>query len=453
MIQFQNILIGTLEAMRACIVMLPFMLPAGALADSLQADITGPPLLYTTTDRQAQRLTSPTGSHYIGSGTRRASPRLDPGTRHSISDPDIRQPGMHAMHSVIPYVIDDAIVKGPTGRKALALWEKYELQTPGGGRGLLHGRRKPRRYAKCNSCTIVRCAGGNACTGHCRKNRKVFHCSEKHRTGGKTGCSSRGDPTVSPLEPPDSLVVTATAPFIGCVHIADRPAEAACPAPWTRGVMQAVGSSISTAYAVEFSSCTRTEYTPECISRPYYPLGVCLCSKVSLSGASLGLDACDARELDLPSTDSRSDPEEVRVVIEERGATVQTGIFDYTEPEDVPADEAEVRIQGIETDPNADVTVSLRIYQGRVTSDRNTEVGDVDGVVSDDYYDSTEVSTAGSVPAEAGGVLPGETSRRLEPPRNTNDSKHLQPTQTAVSRPSSPSRPRARPKALLPQAP
>ena len=386
-------------AMQAHGAVLAFVLLQGNLVHGLLPDDSS----YSLRHPPTHDFRSPTGNHPASSQTRRAPGHLQPGPQNSISKPAIPQLRMHAMNPVSPYVIDDAVVHN---QSALAPWGVEEQQAAGGVRALMHGRRRPARYAQCNRCTIVRCAGGSRCTGHCRRNRKVFHCSDKN-AAAKSGVSSPRDSgtgigqcehdgvaTVSPLRPPASIVVTATAPFIGCAHIADRSADAACPAAGVRGVMYPAGSPTAIEYAVEFSSCTRTEYTPECTNRPYYPLGVCLCSKVSLSGEDLGYDACDASELDLPLADSRSGPDEVRVVIEERGTTVHTGIFDYTEPEDEPESEVEVRIQGIATDPTADVTVSLRIFQGTVVSIRNAEVGEVDGVVSDDYYGTTEAGTA-----------------------------------------------------------
>ena len=373
---------------RAYTALLAFILMQAAFAPGAQAYAQGNRVGLPVDHTEPEKTNTLIARQAAAIGTRPSSPR----PKHGRSDAAVLQSDMHDMQAVTPYVIHDAIVKGPSDLTALTQWKREEHQAPGGGRALLHGRRKPIRYAKCPACTIVRCAGGNGCTGHCRRSRKVRHCSDKHTVMASPDlCSREGNPIVSRLEPPDSLVVTATSPFIGCAHIADRPADAACPAAGTRGVRQPPGNTTAIEYVVEFSVCTRTEYTPDCTNRPYYPLGVCLCSKVSLSGASLGLDACDASELDLPPSVSRSDQEEVRVVIEERGATVHTGIFDYTEPEDIPVDEAEVRILGIETDPDADVTVSLMIYQGRELLDGDAEIGGVDGVVSDDYYDTTEV--------------------------------------------------------------
>ena len=374
---------------RAYTALLAFILMQAALAPGALAYAQGNRVGLSVDHAQAEETNTLFARQAAAIGTRPSSPR----PKHGRSDAAVLPSDMHDMHAVTPYVIHDAIVQGPSDVEAPVRWERGEQQAPGGGRALLHGRRRPIRYAKCPACTIVRCAGGNGCTGHCRRNREVRHCSEKHKVSPSPApCAQDGDPIVSRLEPPDSLVVTATAPYIGCVHIADRPADAACPAPGTRGVRQPAGNTTAFEYEVEFSVCAQTQYTPDCTNRPYYPLGVCLCSRASLSEAAqgLGLDACNASELDLPQTVSRSDPKEVRVVIEERGATVHTGIFDYTEPDDMPVDQAEVRILGVYTDPDADVTVSLMIYQGRELLDGDAEIGGVDGVVSDDYYDTTE---------------------------------------------------------------
>ena len=328
----------------------------------------------------------------IGSRTTRQAQH----TLNDIDGPVWPSTGAHSVHYVTPYVIDDSFVMGPAALTALpvAPAETEEHLDSGGVRALLHGRRRPARYAVCNRCTIIRCTGRN-CNGHCRRGRRVFDCSTRNQPPRERCARPRRrggfNPVVSPLMPPASLVVTATAPFIGCAHIADRPADAACPAAGTRGVMPATGNSDAVQYEVESSSCTRTEYTPECTNRPYYPVGVCLCSKVSLSGESMGLHACDARELELPSAGSATEPDEVRVVIEDRGTTVYTGIFDYTEPEDRPADEAQVQIRGIETDPDAEITVLIEVYRGFEAG--GSEVGEEDGMVSGDYYDADYIES------------------------------------------------------------
>ncbi len=44
---------------------------------------------------------------------------------------------------------------------------------------LMHGPKNLKRYPKCNKCLVVRCSG-NTCTGHCKRNKKLFDCSTKH---------------------------------------------------------------------------------------------------------------------------------------------------------------------------------------------------------------------------------------------------------------------------------
>lgn len=73
-------------------------------------------------------------------------------------------------------MLADATVTGPASasvQAALDAEHEEPLATIGGLRGLLRGRRRPGKWAKCSHCTMVSCRGSN-CSGHCRARRKVF---------------------------------------------------------------------------------------------------------------------------------------------------------------------------------------------------------------------------------------------------------------------------------------
>ena len=302
---------------------------------------------------------------------------------------------MHGVDTVAPFVIKDAIVLDLVDPAELRGEDDAGDQSglTAGARALMMMQRKPVRLAVCNQCSIRRCRG-HTCSGRCRKLRKVYNCrSQLPRAappivpvggGNPPSCALYGPndpfPPTDKLPLSDSLVVTAPAPFIGCAHIAGRAAGIACPAAGTRGTMHGGGASSGTQYEVTSSTCYRKDYCPRCYGDPYYPLGVCLCTKRALSGQDLGTGACDVSELELTGPHGTA---EVPVGFEDRGGSTYTGISDYTEPFDEPQFTNSVRVRVTTVQPPVDVTVSLEIYAGlELYGYYQDEVG----VVSDDYY-------------------------------------------------------------------
>lgn len=242
-----------------------------------------------------------------------------------------------ATEAVEPFVLANATVTGPASASVQAAFDaEYEepLATIGGLRGLLHGRRRPGKWAKCSRCTMVSCRG-TECSGHCRARRTVHDCSgQVTRIGLLQVCFTDPDADISAipisaLDPPDSVVVTAPSPYIGCALIANQ--DSSCPAPGTRGQLPAAEGSAAEQYEVGVSMCAAQRYLPDC-DRPLYPLGICLCSRVALDGRKLGAGPCIISELDIANAPPGRG--EGRVVVEARGAATYTGFSDYTEPAD-----------------------------------------------------------------------------------------------------------------------
>lgn len=174
---------------------------------------------------------------------------------------------MHPMHAVAtanPAV--DAVTRG----SAAAAAETDALRVSP-TRNLLHGRRPPQNWSRCNLCTTVTCTGSR-CSGHCRANGMVHRCSSP-RTGVTAGA--------------DAVLLTfAEAPYIGCSNL-DRgvsgceltPAQIAPRAGYT---VDAPNGAVSARCIPE---------PPSLRSRTY---GACLCEFTSTDGNSQMSAFCEA---------------------------------------------------------------------------------------------------------------------------------------------------------------
>ena len=298
------------------------------------------------------------------------------------------------MHHVEPVDISDAVVTEPVPARLLASlmhdpWYAHAgsvSSTAGGAigaqRALLHGTRPAWKYAVCNQCTIVSCNAARTCSGHCKKNGKLFFCSQKNVPAGFCIPPPAGTPPPSspdPLQTYDTVVVTAPAPYIGCANIANRPTG--CPASFTGGAT-ADGDAVT----VVRSKCLAEGFMPECGS-PYFPFGICECT-LWVSGVGIVNQPCNTSELTLgvhsrfpdgPSTN------EDGVVVDERGRITYTGFSDYTDADDEPEYKYNVTV----TADGQNTTVFMDFYRTDVllAEDLSEE-----GEVSDDY-DYGEFST------------------------------------------------------------
>ena len=305
--------------------------------------------------------------------------------RHSRTSDTHSSILMHGAASVAAVVIKDAVVLGvvaPAEAEAEAehnVGDRAGAGRTGASRALMSMQRKPMRLAVCPQCSIRRCRG-DTCTGFCRKRMRVFRCRAQRPAADPVPCvffaPNAPFPPVDELPPSDSLVVTAPAPFIGCAHIAGRAAGIACPPAGTRGTMHGGGASSGAQYEVTSSTCYREDFFPRCRADPYYPVGVCLCTRRTLSGQDLGTDACDVTELELSGIHGTA---AVPVEFEDRGEVTYTGISDYTEPFDEPQFTHAVGVRVTAVEPEVDVNVYLYIFVG---DELDGEYYDY----ADDYY-------------------------------------------------------------------
>lgn len=314
---------------------------------------------------------------------------------HEMQPERVRQADRHAAESA-PLVIQNAVVTGPASPEKQAEFDA-DSEPHGSGldsgagpqRSLLHGSRRPARYSICDTCTIDSCQG-RACTGHCREDRKLFSCAGKRpRRGSGPEClpveQDIFDIPFSPLEPPAGLVLIAPSPYIGCVSIRGQDSRIGCPSPGTRGVVPATGDSAAIPYEVQASTCTYTRYLPDCTTSPLYPVGVCRCLAVADDGEHLGFNPCVFTELEV--NNSPPGLGELSVEIERRGASIYTGISDYSEPRDRPDEVYTVTVPPSESGPTDAVNVRLLLFRGlEIDVDEGTGVLEEEGMISEDYY-------------------------------------------------------------------
>ena len=169
----------------------------------------------------------------------------------------------------LPFVIPDAVltgeVQGVYSTAAVASWA-------GAARGLLHGKRRPSKYAWCSQCTLISCDRDRGCSGHCRKHGKLFTCRSRFNDvlpHSDDGRNSSVEP--DPLGPLQSVVVSVKGPYIGCANIAGLPSG--CPAEGTRGF----NDERMLEYTVLSSSCRQHLYNVTKDQTLFYPFGLCNC--------------------------------------------------------------------------------------------------------------------------------------------------------------------------------
>eukprot|EP00892_Ulva_mutabilis_P004127 jgi/Ulvmu1/2086/UM123_0018.1 len=264
-----------------------------------------------------------------------------------------------------------------------------------GGRSLLHGSKKRKKYPKCRKCRMVSCnAQRSFCSGHCRKSGKLFSCSSKTRPDPRCQFSDYRDPTVEDYEgePPgelddyDTAVVEAPAPYIGCANIRGRPSG--CPARGTLAEVPDRGEA-----KVLFSRCRVEYYIPGCLA-PLLPFGVCECilriTKRVPGERSIVWVPCSSAELEAGlGVEGGEEPEEELAVVLGDGIT-QTYYSNFTTPGQEPD-----FTYNVTTEPrNSDaVFVEMSFYKGlvslRAEVEEGTEVrgdgGDYEEV--DEYYE------------------------------------------------------------------
>lgn len=264
------------------------------------------------------------------------------------------------MYPVQPFVVDDAVITGVAGDGLQAwtdegpgaVWAPSGDGPPGrSSRALLHGKRRAAKYSVCNQCTMISCNRNNFCTGHCKRRRRLFTCT---RRGVVRAVCNDPDPPdaasrpIGVIEPLTSVIVTATAPFLGCATISDQPSG--CPVPGTTAVVQNGRHA-----TVRRSECKTNRYKPNCVREPQFPFGYCECL-VDVAGALQDWSPCRTTEVDLSGSRGGS------VSVEAGSETTRTGWFDYEEEVDEPW----TRHSSLFQLPQGEVKVVLEIVEAIV---------------------------------------------------------------------------------------
>ena len=205
----------------------------------------------------------------------------------------LRGPGSAAdtqVH-VAPFLMADAEVTGEVR------WADTVAGWAGAARGLLHGKRRPSRYSRCNVCTMISCNKDTGiCSGHCKRGKRLYTCRRNSLKAAKAPCIDNlpeiSDLPAAALDPLHSVSVAATAPFMGCANITGLPSG--CPTAGTRGE-----PDDGQRFTVLGSACKQYRYSIKQCERaftPYYPFGFCVCLTRSDAG-SINLAACRLPEV------------------------------------------------------------------------------------------------------------------------------------------------------------
>ena len=212
----------------------------------------------------------------------------------------LRGPGSAAdtqVH-VVPFLVADAEVTGEVR------WADTVAGWAGAARGLLHGKRRPSRYSRCNVCTMISCNKDTGiCSGHCKKGKQLFTCRRNSIKAAQAPCTDNlpeiSNLPADTLDPLHSVSVAVTAPFIGCANITGLPNG--CPAAGTRGE-----PDDGQRFTVLGSACRQYRYSIKQCERaftPYYPFGFCVCLTRSDEGVD-DLGACRLPELRYKAPDA-----------------------------------------------------------------------------------------------------------------------------------------------------
>lgn len=150
----------------------------------------------------------------------------------------------------------------------------------GAARALLHGIRQ--KMAVCSQCTILSCGGGAPCSGHCRKNKKLYVCETRWAS---ENCEDFIDPVTtapSALYSNSSLnlEISTNSPFIPCANVTGLPNG--CPPTGTAGARITDGAE----YTVLESQCEQYLHPLPCPSTPFFPFGYCSCEIEYSSGVT-----------------------------------------------------------------------------------------------------------------------------------------------------------------------
>lgn len=307
--------------------------------------------------------------------------------------------GSTMMYSVEPFEVPDADVHGPVSAAVESDLLRQSHSPVSGGRGLLHGPRQLRKYSECNNCRLVSCSTTRRfCSGHCRKNGRLFNCSTKNAP--PRVCLDPEEPlTVEDIEgtPPGDIppfytaVVSVPSPFIGCANIGNRPTG--CPEPGTPATLP--GGVSATVLATR---CRAEYYVPGCFS-PLFPFGLCECvyrssaassARTTFFGrngfrSSIVVAPCNTTELPAGAGVGPADgsPSEDDITVVSTDDFTETWFSDFTEDGQSPDYEYSVTA----TSTRTSVEASLRVFTAMVEEVAEDYVYDVLPDYSDDHYD------------------------------------------------------------------
>ena len=262
--------------------------------------------------------------------TLRASPLSSRSARHTSEAQEASQQVLRGpeladgmMHPVLPFLMADAEVTGEVkGADTAAGLATFT-------RALLHGKRRPSKYSRCPTCTMISLNKQTGTfSGHCKKRSKLFTCRRTGIVASSSGqCEGPDIPNLpaDTLPPLRSVSVTAPAPFIGCANITGLPSG--CPTEGTRGESDdgerfTVMGSICIDYRYSIKQCENGRPN----DTPFYPFGYCLCVTRTRDG-SLYWGPCQLSELRYKAPDAaKTDGVPVRVAPEGNTTVTTYGV-------------------------------------------------------------------------------------------------------------------------------
>lgn len=242
------------------------------------------------------------------------------------------------MKPVKPFLAHNAIVNGPASRFHQDQFRQELRNSPrdlhdyrpasSSSRKLLHGFRNPRRYPRCRTCRAVRC-NQTTCTGHCKQRARLFDCTITDAAqGGCVGLSvdefaaQNNPPAAFPRD--QSVVLTAAAPFIGCMISADRPTG--CPPAGTPA-----SEDFRDTITIVNSTCLTPPFVPDC-NVPFLPFGVCMCEiEITVPGRAPLVRPRPCLTTIWPGWSGEVEPDN-EIVVEAQGTTTYTGFSDRRYP-------------------------------------------------------------------------------------------------------------------------
>lgn len=315
--------------------------------------------------------------------------------RHPIATGAVYAPS--DMLPVDPFEVPDADMHGAVSEEVSAELLQLPQSTVAAGRALLHGSAKLRKYSKCNSCRMVSCSrSAGFCSGHCRRNKKLFFCSSN--TVPFPNCFTSPEPvTLADVQgrPPDDLntydtaVVSVPRPYIGCAMAGNRPSG--CPRRGTKARLPERKSA-----KVVRTRCRAEYYIPECLS-PLIPFGVCECVyEIDVSAAQKrkgrrgDFVTAPCRTTELSAGAGVGGPggteSETGLDLVHRGSFTETWFSNFTVSGQEP--DFTYNVTATSRAFAADVDVSLSIFRGVVV---NTDTVGAREVIPEDFDHESEV--------------------------------------------------------------